>query len=142
MSASTPSSSHFLKAGWVPCAALKLLMASARQQVFFIRLAEAWCLQDWFHHVFDDLLYCLLGVLLTFWGLHFGWSMLARWIPDHWAGGYLRLQPAGRAILVRDCRQSSAAAEQSRAASQPSCMAFCGLISAVCRSSTRPLSSC
>ena len=61
-------------------------------------------MQVWFHHIFNDLLYCVLGVILAFWGLHYAWLMLAKLLPNHWAGGYLRLQPAGRAILVRAVR--------------------------------------
>ena len=57
-------------------------------------------MQTWFAHIFNDMLYCILGIVLAFWGIHGAWVLLAKLVPDHWAGGYLGLQPAGRAILV------------------------------------------
>ena len=44
--------------------------------------------------------YCLMGVIGAFWSLHWMWLLLARRVPEHWAGGYLRLEPASRAILL------------------------------------------
>ena len=44
--------------------------------------------------------YCLIGIILAFWGLHFAWLLLARLAPNHWAGGYRKLPHSDRVILV------------------------------------------